>query len=71
MTRAPETLGAWVLGVGWGLPLAHPAGTAFPPPEYSHRPVPSAPPTPPHIAHGWAAGPLARPLRDPPLPWVG
>jgi sn-glycerol 3-phosphate transport system permease protein len=60
MTRALETLGAWLLGVGWALPLAYAVWTAFHPAEYSTRFVLNAPLTLENFAKAWAAAPFAR-----------
>ena len=37
LSRAAETIGAWVLGLLWVLPLAYTFWTAFHPPEFSAR----------------------------------
>jgi sn-glycerol 3-phosphate transport system permease protein len=41
--RALETVGAWLLGLLWVLPLAYAVWTAFHPSEFSTRFVLSAP----------------------------
>ncbi len=43
ISRALETIGAWVLGVLWILPLAYAGWTAFHPPEFATRFVLDAP----------------------------
>ena len=43
--RGLETVGAWVLGMLWILPLAYAAWTAFHPSEFATRFVPTAPVT--------------------------
>ncbi len=58
--RALETLGAWLLGVLWILPLAWAVWTAFHPPEYSARFAPTAPLTLKNFANAWSAAPFAR-----------
>jgi len=58
--RALETLGAWLLGVLWILPLAWAVWTAFHPPEYSARFAPTAPLTLQNFANAWSAAPFAR-----------
>jgi sn-glycerol 3-phosphate transport system permease protein len=57
---ALETVGAWLLGLLWILPLAYAVWTAFHPSEYSARFVPTAPLTLENFAHAWAAAPFAR-----------
>ncbi len=58
--RALETLGAWLLGVLWILPLAWAVWTAFHPPEYSARFAPTAPLTLQNFVNAWSAAPFAR-----------
>jgi len=58
--RALETVGAWLLGLLWVLPLAYAVWTAFHPSEFSTRFVLSAPLTLENFAHAWAAAPFAR-----------
>ena len=58
--RALETVGAWVLGLLWLLPLAYAAWTAFHPAEFSTRFVPTAPLTLENFEKAWAAAPFAR-----------
>ena len=58
--RALETLGAWVLGVLWVLPLAYALWTAFHPPEFSTRFALAAPLTLDNFVKAWHAAPFAR-----------
>ena len=58
--RALETGGAWLLGILWILPLAYAAWTAFHPPEFATRFVPTAPVTLENFAKAWEAAPFAR-----------
>jgi sn-glycerol 3-phosphate transport system permease protein len=58
--RTLETIGAWVLGVLWLLPLLYAAWTAFHPAEFSTRLVPTAPLTLENFRKAWAAAPFAR-----------
>ena len=60
MTRALETVGAWLLGLLWALPLAYAVWTAFHPAEFSTHFVPTAPLTMENFAKAWAAAPFAR-----------
>ncbi len=60
MTRALETLGAWLLALLWLLPLAYAIWTAFHPAEFSARFVPTAPLTLVNFANAWDAAPFAR-----------
>ncbi len=60
MTRALETVGAWLLGFLWALPLAYAVWTAFHPAEFSTHFVPTAPLTLDNFAKAWAAAPFAR-----------
>ena len=58
--HAIETVGAWLLGVLWALPLAYAVWTAFHPAEFSTRFVLTAPLTLENFAKAWAAAPFAR-----------
>jgi sn-glycerol 3-phosphate transport system permease protein len=58
--RAAETVGAWLLGVLWILPLGYAVWTAFHPREYSARFVLSAPLTLGNFVEAWQAAPFAR-----------
>ena len=58
--RLLETLGAWLLGVVWILPLAYAVWTAFHPREYSARFVLTAPLTLANFVEAWNAAPFAR-----------
>jgi len=58
--RGLETLGAWMLGILWILPLAYAVWTAFHPAEYSTRFALTAPLTLENFAKAWAAAPFAR-----------
>ena len=58
--RALETVGAWLLGLLWVLPLAYAVWTAVHPSEFSTRFVLSAPLTLENFAKAWAAAPFAR-----------
>ena len=58
--RALETIGAWLLGVLWILPLAYAAWTAVHPSEFATRFVPTAPLTLDNFARAWEAAPFAR-----------
>jgi len=58
--RTLETIGAWVLGVLWLLPLLYAAWTAFHPAEFSTRFVLTAPLTLENFEKAWAAAPFAR-----------
>ena len=60
MTRASETLAAWLLGLLWILPLAYAGWTAFHPREYSARFVLAAPLTLQNFVEAWNAAPFAR-----------
>ncbi len=55
-----ETIGAWLLGALWILPLAYAIWTAFHPGEYSTHFVLTAPLTLDNFARAWAAAPFAR-----------
>jgi sn-glycerol 3-phosphate transport system permease protein len=58
--RALETIGAWVLGALWVLPLAYAVWTAIHPTEFSTRFVLSAPLTLDNFRNAWQAAPFAR-----------
>jgi sn-glycerol 3-phosphate transport system permease protein len=58
--RLLETVGAWLLGVLWILPLAYAVWTAFHPREYSARFVLAAPLTLANFVEAWNAAPFAR-----------
>jgi ABC-type glycerol-3-phosphate transport system permease component len=58
--RCVETLGAWLLGALWVLPLAYAFWTAFHPREFSARFVLSAPLTLQNFIDAWHAAPFAR-----------
>jgi sn-glycerol 3-phosphate transport system permease protein len=58
--RALETVGAWLLGIGWILPLAYAVWTAFHPSEFSARFVLLAPLTFENFVNAWNAAPFAR-----------
>jgi sn-glycerol 3-phosphate transport system permease protein len=60
VTRALETVGAWLLGLLWALPLVYAVWTAFHPSEFSTHFVPAAPLTLDNFAKAWAAAPFAR-----------
>jgi sn-glycerol 3-phosphate transport system permease protein len=55
-----ETVGAWLLGAFWVLPLVYAFWTAFHPGEFSTRFVLSAPLTLDNFARAWQAAPFAR-----------
>jgi sn-glycerol 3-phosphate transport system permease protein len=57
---ALETVGAWVLGILWVLPLAYALWTAFHPPEFSTHFALSAPLTLDNFVKAWHAAPFAR-----------
>jgi len=59
-SRALETLGAWVLGVLWLLPLAYAIWTAFHPSAYSTNFTLTAPLTLENFVKAWHAAPFAR-----------
>jgi sn-glycerol 3-phosphate transport system permease protein len=52
---ALETVGAWVLGILWVLPLAYALWTAFHPPEFSTHFALSAPLTLDNFVKAWHA----------------
>ena len=58
--RTLETVGAWVLGALWILPLLYAVWTAFHPKEFSARFVPTAPLTLGNFVEAWQAAPFAR-----------
>jgi sn-glycerol 3-phosphate transport system permease protein len=58
--RGLETIGAWLLGALWVLPLAYAVWTAFHPGEFSTHFVPTAPLTLDNFERAWAAAPFAR-----------
>jgi sn-glycerol 3-phosphate transport system permease protein len=60
MTRWLETLGAWLLGLLWILPLAYALWTAFHPREFSVRFILGAPLTLQNFVDAWNAAPFAR-----------
>ena len=60
MSRWLETVGAWLLGLLWVLPLAYATWTAFHPREYSARFVATAPWTLANFVEAWNAAPFAR-----------
>ncbi len=55
-----ETVGAWMLGLLWLLPLLYAAWTAFHPAAYATRFEPLAPLTLDNFATAWQAAPFAR-----------
>ena len=59
-TRVLETLGAWVLGVLWVLPLLYAFWSAFHPPAFSTRFAVDAPLTLDNFVKAWHAAPFAR-----------
>jgi sn-glycerol 3-phosphate transport system permease protein len=60
VTRAAETLAAWLLGLLWILPLAYAVWTAFHAREYSAHLALAAPLTLANFAEAWSAAPFAR-----------
>jgi len=60
VARALETLGAWVLGVLWLLPLVYAFWTAFHPSAYSTNFTLAAPLTLDNFVRAWHAAPFAR-----------
>ena len=58
--RVVETLGAWVLGVLWVLPLLYAFWSAFHPPAFSTRFALDAPLTLENFVKAWHAAPFAR-----------
>jgi sn-glycerol 3-phosphate transport system permease protein len=59
-TRALETVGAWLLGLLWVLPLAYAVWTAFHPAAYATRFEIDAPLTLQNFVNAWHAAPFAR-----------
>jgi sn-glycerol 3-phosphate transport system permease protein len=60
LSRSLETLGAWVLGIVWVLPLVYAFWTAFHPPAYSTNFSLAAPLTVANFVKAWQAAPFAR-----------
>jgi sn-glycerol 3-phosphate transport system permease protein len=60
MTKTLDTLGAWLLGLLWILPLAYAAWAAFHPPAYATQFSLSAPLTLENFQRAWNAAPFAR-----------
>ena len=60
IARALETLGAWVLGILWILPLVYAFWTAFHPAAFSTSFALGAPLTLDNFANAWHAAPFAR-----------
>ena len=60
ISRSLETLGAWVLGILWVMPLFYAFWTAFHPPAFSTHFTPSAPVTLQNFVKAWQAAPFAR-----------
>ena len=58
--RFLETLGAWLLGLIWMLPLLYAAWTAFHPAIYATHFAPLAPLTLANITSAWQAAPFTR-----------
>jgi len=58
--RALETLGAWVLGILWIMPLVYAFWTAFHPPAFSTHFTLDAPLTLANFVKAWQAAPFAR-----------
>jgi len=58
--RALETIGAWILGALWVLPLAYAFWTAFHPAEFATRFALTAPLTLDNFVKAWHAAPFAR-----------
>jgi sn-glycerol 3-phosphate transport system permease protein len=59
-TRTLETIGAWMLGILWVLPLLYAVWTAFHPSAYATHFTPLAPLTLENFAKAWDAAPFAR-----------
>ena len=59
-TRVLETLGAWLLGALWVLPLLYAFWSAFHPPAFSTRFALDAPLTLDNFVKAWNAAPFAR-----------
>ena len=60
VSRALETLGAWLLGILWLLPLAYAIWTAFHPSAFSTHFTLTAPLTLDNFVNAWHAAPFAR-----------
>src|SRR5690606_6957894 len=60
MTRKLDTLGAWLLGLLWILPLAYAVSAAFHPPAYAPRFDLRAPLTLENFTRAWQAAPFPR-----------
>ena len=60
LTRGPEALGAWVLGIVWVLPLVYAFWTALHPSAYSTNFTLTAPLTLANFVKAWQAAPFAR-----------
>lgn len=60
MTHKLDTLGAWLLGLLWFLPLAYAIWAAFHPPAYATRFDLLAPWTLENFSHAWQAAPFPR-----------
>ena len=60
MTRKLDTLGAWLLGLLWILPLAYAVWAAFHPPAYATRFDLLAPLTLENFTRAWQAAPFPR-----------
>lgn len=60
MTQKLDTLGAWLLGLLWILPLAYAIWAAFHPPAYATRFDLSAPLTLENFSRAWQAAPFAQ-----------
>lgn len=60
MSRMLDTLGAWLLGLLWVLPLAYAAWAAFHPPAYATRLDLLAPLTLENVERAWHAAPFPR-----------
>jgi len=60
MTHKLDTIGAWLLGILWFLPLAYTLWAAFPPSAYSTHFDLTAPLTLENFVSAWHAAPFAR-----------
>jgi len=60
VARSVETLGAWMLGILWLMPLVYAFWTAFHPPAYSTNFTLAAPLTLANFVKAWQAAPFAR-----------
>jgi sn-glycerol 3-phosphate transport system permease protein len=60
LSRLLETVGAWMLGVLWLLPLLYAVWTAFHPAEYATQFAPFAPLTLDNLVAAWQAAPFSR-----------